>query len=162
MMPPMTDEAENAVSDIPAILIVDDQPKLLRLVVELMTRLGFPNVEGVSDAFDALERLRSRKYALVISDLHLEPMDGLTLLREIRADDSLMNLPFILTETTFDFEDVNVAHLAGADAFLLKPFDIALLKTKLKQVLNRKPRRREAPLAMESTLRQEFPLLGKI
>ena len=148
-------------SDCPAVLSVGDQPKLLRLVVELLTRLGFPEVEGVSDAFEALERMRARKYALVICDLNLEPMDGLTLLREVRADNALMNTPFILTEATFDFEDVNVAHLAGADAFLLKPFDIALLKTKLKQVLNRKPRKREAPIASESSLSVEFPMLGK-
>jgi len=126
-----------------------------------MTRLGFPEVEGVTDATEALERLRARRYALVISDLVMEPMDGLQLLREIRADDSLINTPFILTEASFDFEDINVAHMAGADAFILKPFDIALLKTKLKQVLNRKPRRREAPLAAQSTLSQDFPMLGK-
>ena len=146
---------------VPAILIVDDQPKLLRLVIELMTRLGFPEVEGVSGPLEALERLRAKKYALVICDLDLEPMDGIQLLREIRADAGLTNVPFILTEASFDFEDVNMAHLAGADAFLLKPFDIALLKTKLKQVLNRKPRRREPPVTQESSLSLEFPLLGK-
>lgn len=149
-------------SDVPAILVVDDQPKLLRLVVELLSRLGFPEVEGVSDAFDALERLRAKRYALVICDLDLEPMDGLQLLREIRSDDAMMNTPFILTEASFDFEDINLAHLAGADAFLLKPFDIALLKTKLKQVLNRKPRRREPTQTTESALSLEFPLLGKL
>ena len=148
-------------SDTLPILIVDDQPKLLRLIIELMTRLGFPEVDGVSDGAEALIRLRERRYALVISDLAMEPVDGLQLLREIRADDALMNTPFILTETSFDFEDINHAHVAGADAFILKPFDINLLKTKLKQVLNRKPRRREAPLPAESTLSQDFPMLGK-
>lgn len=148
-------------SDAPPILIVDNQPKLMRLVIELMTRLGFPDVDGVTDALEALEKMRERKYALVIADLDMEPMDGLQLLREIRADGDLMNTPFILTETTFDFEDINVAHIAGADAFLLKPFDIALLKAKLKQVLNRKPRRREAQLPTESALSVDFPLLGK-
>ena len=148
-------------SETPPILIVDDQPKLLKLVIELMNRLGFPEVEGATDAAEALEKLRARKYALVISDFDMEPVDGLQLLREIRADNALMNTPFILTEASFDFEDINVAHAAGADAFILKPFDIGLLKNKLKQVLNRRPRRREAPLPAESTLSQEFPLLGK-
>ena len=82
-------------------------------------------------------------------------------LREIRGDDTLMNTPFILTESSFDFEDINLAHQAGADAFILKPFDIAVLKNKLKQVINRKPRKREAPIATQSTLEQEFPMLGK-
>ena len=148
-------------SETPPILIVDDQDKLLKLVILLMNRLGFPDVEGVNDAPTALERLRTRKYALVISDLDMEPMDGLAFLREIRADDTLMNTPFILTEASFDFEDINLAHQAGADAFILKPFDMSVLKAKLKQVINRKPRRREAPLATESALSIDFPMLGK-
>lgn len=148
-------------SDTPPILIVDDQEKLLRLIVMLMTRIGFPDVEGVTSATEALERLRQRRYALVISDLDMEPMDGLALLREIRGDDNLMNTPFVLTESSFEFEDINLAHQAGADAFILKPFDIAVLKTKLKNVINRKPRKREAPIAAQSTLSQEFPMLGK-
>ena len=146
----------------PPILIVDDQTKLLRLVTELMNRLGFPDVDGAADAAEALAKLRERRYGLVISDLDMEPIDGIQLLREIRADDDLMNTPFILTETSFSFEDVNVAHLAGADAFILKPFDLALLKAKLKQVLNRRPRKREVvqhdPV---SALSVDFPLLGK-
>lgn len=148
-------------SETPPILIVDDQEKLLRLVVMLMNRIGFPDVEGVTDGAEALERLRQRKYALVIADLDMEPMDGIALLREIRSDDDLMNTPFILTEASFDFEDINVAHQAGADAFILKPFDMTVLKSKLKQVLNRKPRKREAPMAAESTLSIDFPMLGK-
>ncbi|GJD73932.1 MULTISPECIES: response regulator [Methylobacterium] len=148
-------------SDTPAILIVDDQEKLLKLVILLMNRLGFPDVEGVTDAVTALERMRERRYALVISDLDMEPMDGLAFLREIRADDALMNTPFLLTEASFDFEDINLAHQAGADAFILKPFDMSVLKAKLKQVINRKPRRREAPLAAESALSIDFPMLGK-
>lgn len=145
----------------PPILVVDDQEKLLRLVVMLLSRIGFPDVDGVSSGAEALEKMRERRYALVISDLDMEPMDGLTLLREIRGDDDLMNTPFILTEASFEFEDINLAHQAGADAFILKPFDIAVLKAKLKQVINRKPRKREAPMAAESTLSQEFPMLGK-
>ena len=148
-------------SDTHPILIVDDQEKLLRLVVMLMTRIGFADVEGVSSATEALERMRARRYALVISDLDMEPMDGISLLREIRGDDVLMNTPFILTESSFDFEDINLAHQAGADAFILKPFDMTVLKNKLKQVLNRKPRKREAPIAVESTLSVDFPMLGK-
>lgn len=148
-------------SDTPSILIVDDQEKLLKLVILLMNRLGFPDVEGVTDAVTALERMRERRYALVISDLDMEPMDGLSFLREIRAYDALMNTPFLLTEASFDFEDINLAHQAGADAFILKPFDMSVLKAKLKQVINRKPRRREAPLATESALSIDFPMLGK-
>ncbi len=93
------------------ILIVDDQVKLVRLITELMNRLGFPRGRGRDDGPQALEQLRSKRYGLVISDLDMEPMDGIQLLREIRADDVLMNMPFILTETSFSFEDINVRTL---------------------------------------------------
>ena len=148
-------------SDTPPILIVDDQEKLLKLVIMLMNRLGFPEVEGVSNAMDALDKLRERRYALVMADLDMEPRDGIALLREIRADDALTNTPFILTESSFTFEDITMAHQAGADAFILKPFDMNVLKLKLKQVLNRKPRKREGPVTTESTLSVDFPMLGK-
>ncbi|RVU17525.1 response regulator [Methylobacterium oryzihabitans] len=148
-------------SEPPPIIIVDDQVKLVRLVTELMNRLGFPDVVGVTDGPQALETMRERRFGLVISDLDMEPMDGIQLLREIRADDGLMNTPFILTETSFSFEDINMAHLAGADAFILKPFDLALLKTKLKQVLNGRPRKREMPVTPVSSLSVDFPMLGK-
>ncbi|MFE1601305.1 response regulator [Methylobacterium sp. ID0610] len=149
-------------SDVPSILIVDDQVKLLRLVTELMNRLGFPEVDGVTNGPQALEALRSRRYGLVIADLDMEPMDGIQLLREIRSDDALVNIPFILTETSFSFEDINVAHITGADAFILKPFDLALLKTKLKQVLNGRPRKRERAAADTSALSADFPMLAKL
>jgi CheY-like chemotaxis protein len=148
-------------TETPPILIVDDQDKLLRLIILLMNRLGFPEVEGVNDAATALQRLRSRKYALVISDLDMTPMDGIALLREIRSDEDLMNIPFILTESSFDFDDINIAHHAGADAFILKPFDMSVLNAKLKQVINRKPRRREAPMPLDSAFNVNFPMLGK-
>ena len=70
-------------------------------------------------------------------------------------------VPSRMTRDAFEFEDINLAHQAGADAFILKPFDIAVLKNKLKNVINRKPRKREAPIAAQSTLSQEFPMLGK-
>ena len=58
-------------------------------------------------------------------------------------------------------EQMRALREGGADAFILKQFDMSVLKTKLKQVLNRKPRKREAPLATESALSIDFPMLGK-
>jgi two-component system, chemotaxis family, chemotaxis protein CheY len=124
------------------VLIVDDQPKLALLVTELLHRLGLPQVESTSDVDSALEKLRATKYGLVICDLDMRPKDGLELLREIRSDRQLYRTPFILTETTITFDQVSLAHSMGADAFLLKPFDLALFKSKLNVVLSRTPRKR--------------------
>ncbi len=71
-------------------------------------------------------------------------------------------MPFILTETSFSFEDINVAHLAGADAFILKPFDLSLLKTKLKQVLNGRPAQARDAGGPDLEPQRRLPLLGKM
>jgi two-component system, chemotaxis family, chemotaxis protein CheY len=124
------------------VLLVDDQPKLGLLVTELLYRLGIPAVDSATNGKDALAMLREEKYALVISDLDMKPMSGLELLRAMRSDKTICDVPFILTETSITFDQVTLAHGLGADAFLLKPFDIPLFKKKLKLVLAYKPRRR--------------------
>ena len=127
--------------NIPSVLIVDDQPKLARLVRELFLRLGFYDVDTVGDAPEALDALKQKRYGLLLVDLELEPMDGIQLLRQIRATKEFQDVGFILTEATVTFENVSAAHFAGVDAFLLKPYDLPLLKSKLKTVLRKAGRR---------------------
>ena len=142
-------------------LVVDDFATMRRIVRGLLKELGFNNVDEAEDGVVALAKLKSESFDFVVSDWNMPNMTGIELLRAIRADDTLGNTPFILTEASFECEDINLAHQAGADAFILKPFDMSVLKAKLKQVINRKPRKREAPLAAESTLSVDFPMLGK-
>jgi CheY-like chemotaxis protein len=127
--------------NIPSVLIVDDQPKLARLVRELFLRLGFNDVDTVGSGPEALDALRAKRYGLMLVDLELEPIDGIQLLRQIRATKELQDVGFILTEATVTFENVSAAHFAGVDAFLLKPYDLPLLKSKLKTVLRKAGRR---------------------
>ena len=126
------------------ILLVDDHAKLARLVIELLTRLGYPEVDEAREGGEALTMLGRKQYGLVISDLDMKPVDGMQLLKAIRADKALAAIPVIITESGFTFEQVNAAHHMGADAFLLKPYDLALFKSKLKSVTSRS-RRRERP-----------------
>ncbi|KAA2236290.1 response regulator [Salinarimonas soli] len=127
--------------NIPSVLIVDDQPKLARLVRELFLRLGFHDVDTVGDASEAIDALKQKRYGLMLVDLELEPVDGIQLLRQIRATKEFQDVGFILTEATVTFENVSAAHFAGVDAFLLKPYDLPLLKSKLKIVLRKAARR---------------------
>ncbi|MFN3688568.1 response regulator [Salinarimonas sp.] len=126
----------------PAVLIIDDNAKIGRLVAEIFTRLGFSEVDTTRSGVEALDMVRNGNYGLIVCDLDLEPIDGLQILRTIKSDEHLFKIAFILTETSITFEQVTAAHAAGVDAFLLKPFDIALLKSKLKTVLRRQARRR--------------------
>jgi response regulator RpfG family c-di-GMP phosphodiesterase len=77
----------------------------------------------------------------MLVDLEMQPMDGIQLLRQVRATKEFQDIGYILTEATVTFENVSAAHFAGVDAFLLKPYDLPLLKSKLKSVLRKASRR---------------------
>ena len=68
------------------VLIVDDYKTMLRIIRNLLKQLGFENVEEATDGGMALAKLREKPYGLVISDWNMEPMTGLQLLKEVRAD----------------------------------------------------------------------------
>jgi two-component system chemotaxis response regulator CheY len=74
-------------------------------------------------------------YGLVISDWNMEPMTGLQLLREVRADAHLKSLPFIMVTAESKTENVIAAKEAGVSNYIVKPFNAETLKTKMSSVL---------------------------
>ena len=117
------------------ILIVDDYKTMLRIIRNLLKQLGFNNVDEATDGSMALQKLRDKDYGLVISDWNMEPMTGIQLLREVRADPKLKNLPFIMITAESKTENVVAAKEAGVNNYIVKPFNAATLKTKLSSVL---------------------------
>ena len=117
------------------ILIVDDYKTMLRIIRNLLKQLGFNNVDEASDGAAALQKLRDKDYGLVISDWNMEPMSGLQLLKEVRADNQLKALPFIMVTAESKSENVIAAKQAGVSNYIVKPFNAATLKTKLTTVL---------------------------
>lgn len=144
----------------PSVLLIDDHPKIARLVVELLARFGLDDVETVPDGEMALIGMATKPYGLVICDMLMEPMNGIDVLRSMRADKRLVDVPFILTETTFNVEQVRTAHALGADAFLLKPFDTNLFRTKLKRVLAPGARRRRP--VVDAVMPREFTSMREL
>lgn len=118
-----------------SILIVDDYKTMLRIIRNLLKQLGFDNVDEASDGSTALQRLRDKPYNLVISDWNMEPMSGLQLLKEVRADARLKDLPFIMITAESKSENVVAAKQAGVTNYIVKPFNAATLKTKLSAVI---------------------------
>ena len=116
------------------ILIVDDYKTMLRIVRNLLQQLGFNNVDEAMDGSQALTMLRGKPYGLVISDWNMEPMTGYQLLKEVRADDKLSSLPFIMVTAESKTENVIAAKKAGVNNYIVKPFNAATLKTKIDAV----------------------------
>ncbi|MFZ5789699.1 MAG: response regulator [Pseudomonadota bacterium] len=117
------------------ILIVDDYKTMLRIIRNLLKQLGFDNVEEATDGSMALAKLRDKSFSLVISDWNMEPMTGIQLLREVRADSKLKELPFIMITAESKSENVIAAKEAGVSNYIVKPFNAATLKQKLTTIL---------------------------
>ncbi|HWK43275.1 MAG TPA: response regulator [Stellaceae bacterium] len=117
------------------ILIVDDYKTMLRIIRNLLKQLGFDNVEEATDGSTALGKLRDGSYGLVISDWNMEPMTGLQLLKEVRADGKLKPIPFIMITAESKTENVVAAKAAGVSNYIVKPFNAATLKQKISSVI---------------------------
>jgi two-component system chemotaxis response regulator CheY len=119
------------------ILVVDDYQTMIRIVRNLLHQLGFDNVDDASDGAAALAKLRQGTFGLVISDWMMEPMSGLELLRQVRADPKLQALPFIMITAENRKERVAKAEQAGADGFIVKPFNAEALSDRIAAVMAR-------------------------
>jgi len=117
------------------ILIVDDYKTMLRIIRNLLRQLDFQNVDEATDGAQALSMLRTGNYGLVISDWNMQPMTGLQLLQEVRADAKLKNLPFIMVTAESKTENVVAAKQAGVSNYIVKPFNAETLKEKIEKVL---------------------------
>ena len=117
------------------ILIVDDYRTMLRIIRNLLSKLGFTDIDEAVDGSSALAMLKSKNYGLVISDWNMQPVTGYELLKSVRADEQLKSLPFIMVTAESKVENVVAARQAGVNNYIIKPFSAAVLKTKLKAVL---------------------------
>ncbi len=117
------------------VLVVDDYRTMLRILRNLLRQLDFRNVHEATDGTEALTKLREGGFGLVISDWNMEPMTGIQLLREVRADEKLRHIPFIMVTAESKPENVIAAKQAGVSNYIVKPFNAETLKTKMASVL---------------------------
>jgi len=119
------------------ILIVDDHPMMVDIMMRMVRRMGFEDVEHAADGNEALLRLRKRRHELVISDLNMGTFGGLQLLRAVRSDETLRHTRFLMVTADSRTANVTLANKLGVDAYLLKPFTPAQIRAKLVEALSR-------------------------
>jgi two-component system, chemotaxis family, chemotaxis protein CheY len=117
------------------VLVVDDSRTMARLARNLLMLIGFNEVDDVYDGTTALARLRERQYGLVLCDWNMQPITGYALLKQIRADPILQRLPVIMLTAETTRENVIAAREAGANGYIVKPFNGETLKQKVAAVL---------------------------
>ena len=116
------------------ILVVDDYKTMLRIIGNLLKQIGFSQIDEATDGATALAKLRDKDYGLIISDWNMEPMTGLQLLKEVRADGRLSKTPFIMITAESKTENVVAAKAAGVTNYIVKPFNAETLKQKISAV----------------------------
>jgi len=117
------------------VLIVDDYKTMLRIIRNLLKQIDFNNVEEATDGVEALAKMRTNNFGLVISDWNMAPMTGLQLLQEVRADSRLKQTPFIMITAESKTENVVAAKQAGVSNYIVKPFNAETLREKIEKVL---------------------------
>ena len=110
------------------VLVIDDYKTMVRIVRNLMDQLGFKNVDEAGDGKTALEMMQNKSYGLVLSDWNMQPMTGLQLLQEVRADARLRTTPFIMITAESKMENVVAATAMPISAVPVLPVNIALIK----------------------------------
>jgi two-component system, chemotaxis family, chemotaxis protein CheY len=116
------------------ILVVDDYQTMIRIIRNLLKQLGFDDVDDALDGTQAIEKMRKRKYGLVISDWNMEPMTGYELLKTVRSDDQLKNTPFIMVTAESKTDNVIAAKKAGVNSYIVKPFNAQTLRAKIEAI----------------------------
>ena len=116
----------------PVILIVDDERPYVDLLGELLEKYGL-EAQTAYDAGDALFRLRATKPDLILMDLKMPQMDGLSLIDRLRSDRKWRKIPIVVVSARTAKEDQEAALGAGANRFLTKPFSSADLLEVLRE-----------------------------
>ena len=118
-------------------LVVGDFPTMRRIVRSLLKELGFTNVEEAEDGQDALNKLRAGNFEFVVSDWNMPNLDGLEMLKEIRQDNALKDLPVLMVTAEAKKENIIAAAQAGANGYVVKPFTAATLEEKLNKIFEK-------------------------
>jgi two-component system alkaline phosphatase synthesis response regulator PhoP len=130
-------------------LVVEDDPDIVELIDHYLRAEGF-EVESLGDGRQALERLRAGGHDVVILDLQLPGLDGLSLCAELRHDKRTRSLPVIMLTARGDEADRVVGLEVGADDYVVKPFSPKELVARVRALMRRLDRHEdeEAPLVL--------------
>ena len=118
-------------------LVVDDFSTMRRIIRNLLKELGYTNVDEAEDGVMALSKLRNEQFDFVVSDWNMPNMDGLTILKTIRADPALSKLPVLMVTAEAKKENIIAAAQAGASGYVVKPFTAATLDEKLTKIFEK-------------------------
>jgi len=118
------------------ILVVDDSSTMRRIIKNTLARLGFKDVLEGADGVEGWEALNANPdIEMLITDWNMPEMNGLELVKKVRADERFEDLPIIMVTTEGGKAEVITALKAGVNNYIVKPFTPQVLKEKLQAVM---------------------------
>lgn len=120
-------------------LVVDDMDSMRRIMAKNLNQMGFKNIVMAANGSEALRVLQSQAIQVMITDWNMPVMTGLDLVKAVRADARLANLPILMVTAEALRHQVEMAIEAGVSDFMVKPFTVNSLETKLNKIIS-KPR----------------------
>jgi len=120
------------------ILVVDDFSTMRRIVKNLLKELGFENLHEADDGATALPLLQDAgDFDFLVTDWNMPGMQGIDLLKAVRADPNLCKLPVLMVTAEQKREQIVEAAQSGVNGYIVKPFTAATLKEKLDKIFER-------------------------
>ena len=119
------------------ILIVDDFSTMRRIVKNLLRDLGFTNTAEADDGLTALPMLQNGNFDFLVTDWNMPGMQGIDLLKAVRADANLSGLPVLMVTAESKRDQIVEAAQAGVNGYIVKPFTAATLKEKIDKIFER-------------------------
>ncbi|MEX0830030.1 MAG: chemotaxis response regulator CheY [Nitrospirales bacterium] len=118
------------------VLVVDDMSTMRRIVKNVLKQIGFTDLTEAENGQDALTKLKGGGFGLVVSDWNMPVMQGIELLRAVRADPELKTLPFLMVTAEAQKENIIEAVQAGVSNYVVKPFTAEALQGKLEKMFS--------------------------
>jgi len=116
-------------------LVVEDSPMMRQLLVFALARIKVLKVVEADDGVDALRKLTTAKFDLIITDINMPVLDGLKLVKKIRLDEVHKDVPIMIVTTEGSAEDRQRALQLGANAYITKPIQAPQVIAKVKELL---------------------------
>lgn len=119
------------------ILVVDDSVTMRKIVVNSLKKLGYEKTVEAADGKDALAKMYSETIDFIITDWNMPEMNGLELVNAVRGDVSFKSVPILMLTTRSMKDDIVSALKAGANNYIVKPFQPQVLEKKMNEILGK-------------------------
>jgi len=115
-------------------MVVDDMSTMRRIVKNILKQLGFANVEEAENGQEALDKMKQGAFGFVVSDWNMPVMSGIELLKAIRADGQLKDIPVLMVTAEAQKENIVEAVQAGVSNYIVKPFTAEVMQEKMAKI----------------------------